>query len=390
MAKTIFSAVFNRNNKLKKDGTAQIEICTCLDRKRKYFGTGICVSPKEWDTKRHCIKASAENGTQKQRQITEFAARLERYELDRLNTGKPFTLDWLCECMKGKDFKYFTDFVEYELKTDKTKAKATVTHKITTYKILKEFKKNILFEELNFELLKAFENYLTGKGLAINTRKKYFQNIRAWVNLAINKDYMTLDKYPFRNKFRLKTEETQRCFLSPEEIERIENLQFETQNTHLQKVKDMFLFACYTGLRFSDITAVSKDCLTTQDGNMWLAMKMQKTKNTIRIPLYLLHNGKPVELLQNHTRTEYKYYFDELTNQYVNRCLKDIAALAGVTKQVTFHTARHTCATFLLYKGVAITTVQNILGHKKLSVTQIYAKQMDMTIIRELESVKKW
>jgi integrase len=390
MAKTIFSIVFNRQNKLKKDGTAQIEICACLERKRKYFGTGICASPKEWDAKRHVIKASAENGVQRQRRITELAAHLERYELDRLNAGKSFTLDWLVECSRGKDFKYFTDFVEYELKTDKTKAKATITHKITTYKVLKEFKKNILFDELNFEFLQAFENHLVVKGLAINTRKKYFQNIRAWVNSAIKKDYMALDKYPFRNKFRLKTEETQRCFLSPEEIGHIENLQFEAGNAYLQKVKDMFLFACYTGLRFSDITALSNECLTTQDGNLWLEMKMQKTKNSIRIPLYLLHNGKPAELLQNYTRTEYKYYFDELTNQYVNRCLKEIAALTGITKRVTFHTARHTCATFLLYKGVAITTVQKILGHKKLSITQIYAKQMDMTMINELSNVKEW
>jgi integrase len=133
-----------------------------------------------------------------------------------------------------------------------------------------------------------------------------------------------------------------------------------------------------------------QDCLSTQDGNLWLEMKMQKTKNSIRIPLYLLHNGKPIELLNAHRRAEYKYFFDELTNQYVNRCLKEIAALAGVTKKVTFHTARHTCATFLLYKGVAITTVQKILGHKKLAVTQIYAKQMDMTMVNELSGVQSW
>jgi site-specific recombinase XerD len=390
MDKVRFSTVFNRKSKLKRNGTAQIEICANLNRQRKYFATGIFVKPQEWDKKHYCVKSTAENGIQKQQQITKFANRLEGYELDCRNSGKPFTLDYLSVCLQGKNFKYFTDFVKNELDTDKTKARATITHKITTYKVLKEYKENILFEEVTFDFLTGFENHLIKRKLATNTRKKYFQNIRAWVNVAMKKDYMTLDKYPFRNKFQLKTEETQRCFLTPEETRNIENLEFTTQNAHLKKTRDMFMFSCYTGLRFSDITAVSKDCLTTQDGKLWLEMKMQKTKNTIRIPLYQLHNGKPVELLQNYYRATHDYYFDELTNQYVNRCLKEIAALAGITKKVTFHTARHTCATFLLYKGVAITTVQNILGHKKLSVTQIYAKQMDMTTLKELSKVEEW
>ncbi|MDR2423877.1 MAG: site-specific integrase [Prevotellaceae bacterium] len=385
--RVIFSTVYNRNNRLTKKGTAQIEVCATQNGKRKYFGTGIQIKPEIWDNQRRRIKSTAQNAIQLNKQINDIVQQLENYVFERKHAEKPLTLDFLANCMQGKDFKYFTDFVKYELETDTTKERATVIHKTTTYKVLREYKSNILFEEINFDFLKGFENYLIKKGLATNTIKKYFQNIRAWVNLAINKDYMTLDKYPFRNKFRLKTEETQRCFLSPEEVQSIENLELIDKNAHLEKIRDMFLFACYTGLRFSDITALSKDCLSTQDGNLWLEMKMQKTKNTIRLPLYLLHKNT-VELLNKYTRPDYKYFFDELTNQYVNRSLKEIAALAGITKKVTFHTARHTCATFLLYKGVAITTVQKVLGHKKVSVTQIYAKQMDMTMVNELSKVK--
>jgi len=83
-----------------------------------------------------------------------------------------------------------------------------------------------------------------------------------------------------------------------------------------------------------------------------------------------------------------RYFFDDFTNQYTNRALKDIAAMAGITKTVTFHTARHTTATFLLYKGVPITTVQKILGHKKLQTTQIYSKVMDLTLINELQKIE--
>ena len=372
---------------MNKHGKAQIEVCAYLNGKRKYFPTAIYVTPKDWDKKHNRIKAIAINGVQLQRQITDFMTKLERYELERRNTGKPFTLEYLTECLNGKDFRYFTDFMKHEIDSDKTNSKATAINKTTTYKALKAFKENILFDEVNFELLKDFENHLISKGLGTNTRNKYLRHIRVFVNLAINKEYLDLNRYPFR-KFAMKTEQTTREFLSPEDIQLIENLELTAENRRLEKVKDMFLFACYTGLRFSDITAVSKDSLITQDGNLWLSLTMQKTTQNIKLPLYLLHNGKPVQLIEKYRQPDRNYFFDELTNQHVNRALKEIAALAGIKKRVTFHTARHTTATFLLYKGVAITTVQKILGHKKIQTTQIYSKVMDMTMVNELAKVE--
>jgi site-specific recombinase XerD len=119
-------------------------------------------------------------------------------------------------------------------------------------------------------------------------------------------------------------------------------------------------------------------------------MKMQKTNEPINLPVFMIHNGKPIELLKKYESTDpkKKYYFDDLTNQYVNRALKEVAALAGIDTKVTFHTARHTAATFLLNKGDAITTIQKILGHKKLQTTQIYIKVMEQTITNELKKVE--
>ena len=384
--KVIISAVFNRNNRLTKKGTAQVEICVCQNRKRKYFSTGINLTPEVWDNKKKRIKPNAANSFQLNKQVTDFVQRLENYVIERRHTGKPVTLDYLCDCMQGKDFRYFTDFVKYEIDNNKTNARATIINKRTTYNVLKEFKKDILFDEVNFELLKNFENFLIFRGLDTNTVNKYFRNIRAWVNAAINKDYLELNKYPFR-KFKAPTKATTREYLEPSEILRLENLKFSKENTHLQKVNDMFLFACYTGLRFSDISAITNNFIRERDGGTWLDIKMQKTSENIKIPLYLLHNGKPIEMLKKYA-SDKQYYFDDLTNQYVNRCLKDIAKLAGINKRVTFHTARHTTATFLLFKGVAVTTVQKILGHKKLQTTQIYSKVMDLTLITELQKVE--
>jgi integrase len=387
MQKLNISAVFNRQNKLKKNGTAQVEVCACLDRKRKYFGTGICIKPEMWDNKKKRIKTGAANAIQLNKQLNDFSQQIENYYIERLHTGKTFTLEWLCECMQGKEIRTFTDFVRSEIESDKTNAPATIVNKRTTFKALTEFKKVIQFDEVNFDFLKKFENYLITKGLGTNTINKYFRHMRGWQNSAINKDYFELNKYAFR-KFKAPTKSTTREYLEPSEILKIENLEFTPENRHLQKVKDMFLFACYTGLRFSDISAIEKESIKQRDGGAWLEITMQKTSENIKLPLYLLHNGKPIELLNKYEKAERKYYFDELTNQYVNRCMKEIADLSGINKRVTFHTARHTTATFLLYKGVAVTTVQKILGHKKLQTTQIYSKVMDLTLTNELQRIE--
>ncbi len=386
MDTTLFNVVYNRKKRLLSDGSALVQIEAYLNFKKKYFSTGIYLTPDQWDGKHRKVK-NHPNAIKINRQIADFVAKLQSVELDRRNAGKPFTLDILGEFLKGRFTNSFTDFMRNEIEADRTTAPATRTGQLTTLKTLKRFRKDIIFEELTFELLSDFERFLYNEGLHTNTVNKYFRHIRKFVNLAINKDLFDLNRYPFR-KFHAKTETTTREYLTPEELTAIETLTIPTEQKHLEKVRDMFLFSCYTGLRFSDISALSTDKVRTIDGNVWIDTTMQKTAEPVRIPLYLLFDGKPTQILNRYTHPDRKYIFDELTNQYVNRCLKELATLAEIEKTVTFHTARHTQATFLLYKGVNITTVQKLLGHKKLQTTQIYSKVMDKTIINELQAVK--
>jgi len=386
MEKAIFSVIYNRKSKLLTDGTALVQVRAYLNGICKYFTTNIYVTPDQWDKKHSRVK-NHPNAIRINKQIADFVSKMEETELNRRNAKKPFTLEILQECLAGKEIESFTEFMRKEIEADRTNATATKVGQTTTFNALCEFRKNILFEELGFDLLSNFESYLLDKGLAINTVHKYFRHIRKFVNLAINKDLFDLNKYPFR-KFKPKSEETTREYLSPEDVQAIERLKLRKDNAHLQKTKDMFLFSCYCGLRFSDVSALTTDQVQTIDGQIWLILKaMQKTGEPIRIPLYLLFDGKPIEILKAYIQPDRKYIFDDLTNQYVNRCLKDIATLAGIKKNVTFHTARHTQATYLLYKGVNIKTVQKLLGHKKLQTTEIYAKAMDMTVINELEAI---
>lgn len=386
METTTFNVIYNRKKKLLSNGTALVQIEAYLNSKKKYFSTNIYLTPDQWDNKHRKVKKHP-NALKLNRQISDFTVKLQGVELDRRNAGKPFSLDLLSEFLKGRFTNSFTDFMQTEIDADRSCAPGTIVNHRITLKLIKRYKNELLFSEMTFELLQDLEQFWLNEGYSINTINKHFRHIRKFINLAINKDLFDLSLYPFR-KFRPKREATQREFLTPEEIILLENVNIPKSKAHLRKPLDMFLFSCYTGLRFSDLSALSKKDIRTINGEKWLYVTMQKTNLSIQIPLFLLFDNKPIEILNRYIEDDRDYIFDSLTNQYINRKLKEIAEMVGITKNVTFHTARHTQATYLLYKGVSVTTVQKLLGHKKLETTQIYSKVMDRTITNELRAIK--
>ena len=387
MDKISYSLAYNRKGKLLQDGTGTISICASLKGKRKYFTTEIKVKPEHWDNKRQRIRPTAPNSKERNTYLSNFIERLERHELDIIKKEKSISLDCLIECITPKEEK--TDFLAFfKAEATKKKAIAESTRQVymSAYKHLSTFKKSILFDDIDYRLIHSFEGYLLEKGINVNSTGKYLKVVKAVINLAINYGLFPLNRYPFRN-FKIKTQAANRAYLDPAEIEKIAALQIDPKQANLQQVRDMYLFAIYTGLRFSDIIRISPENIETVEGKKYLVLNMEKTKDYLRLPIYLLFDGKPLELLKQYADPARRFYFDQFTNQFVNRELKEIAQLAGIAKRVTFHTARHTTATYLLYNGVPLSTIQKILGHTKIGTTQIYAKVMDMTTENDLKKV---
>ena len=396
MNKTRYTAVFNRKKQLNKQGKALIQIECYLNGRNKYFSTNIYIEPKDWNNKTRTIKTDYPNAIKLNKQITETLRNLENFELDKINNGKVFNINMLDDFFKGEAVKTFTDFMALEIPLLES-SKGTKNSQLTTLKRLKEFKKIIYFEDLTFEFLHDFNLFcnkltieyknLPSKKLSQSTISKYFKNIKRFVNLAINKELIDIKKYPF-SKFKIKQTKSKKVFLNPNEIELFENLELINENKKYQIVKDLFMFSVYTGLRYSDVFSLQKKDIVSISGKDWLIKTMEKTDENVRIPIYAIFNGKPSEILNKYINFGSIFCFEHLTNQHVNRQLKEICKLAKIeNKNLTFHVARHTTATYLLYKGVSITTVQKILGHKKLSTTQIYGHIMDATIENELNAV---
>ncbi|KOH42568.1 integrase [Sunxiuqinia dokdonensis] len=193
-----------------------------------------------------------------------------------------------------------------------------------------------------------------------------------------------IDKNPY-SKFKVGLDETHREILSTEELKRIEEKQIQIER--LAVVRDIFVFACYTGLSFSDITKLSHTHLQQRaDGKEWIIINRSKTNNRCRIPL--LPKAKEIlKKYEDYPKISGKaILLPVLTNQKMNSYLKELGDICGINKNITMHIARHTFATTVtLSNGVPIETVSKLLGHSSLKTTQIYAKVLDQKIAEDME-----
>jgi integrase len=272
----------------------------------------------------------------------------------------------------------------------------TLKNYYTTETYLKEFlnKKmscnDINLKQINYRFVTDFEQFLRSYSAKVsrktcgnNGTMKHLERFKKMLNLAIKLEWLT--KNPFDN-FKFRFEKNDRQYLSKRELHILETTNFTRSS--LQKVKDIFIFSCYTGLSYVDIKELSLHQIVKGiDGSNWIYTKREKTNETVKVPL--LPQAQILLDKYKDQITPDDYLFPVCSNQKVNKYLKEIILQLKIKKTITFHSARHTFATTVtLSNGVPIETVSKLLGHTKLSTTQIYARVIDSKISNDMECLK--
>jgi len=274
----------------------------------------------------------------------------------------------------------FLDWMESEIDKETYTAGTIANHK-AALAVLRRFKEDMTFTQVDYKCICDFENFLKGAGYAINTIAKFMKIFRRFVNLAIDEELITV--YLFR-KYHIKTENVQKQSLTERELRRIEDKEEKEALTEEErKVIKGFLFSVYSGLRFSDIVQVTKQHIKNIYRNKWVVMRMQKTDHEVRIPISKMFGGKAAALVQENKTTTGKL-FQLPCNARCNLVLKRVLKRFNIHRHITFHCARHTCATVLLSKGVSLPIIQHILGHQSIKTTQVYSAVKDTTINKEI------
>lgn len=351
---------------------------------------------KQW-----CNKSASVNGSSFQAQtvnnaIDQIKARLHKAHMELVDENKFITANLVKSRYFGTDSasKTLVDLLNYHNNRKQNPlAEGTLKNYDTTEKYLLDFvekkrkSSNVFLKEINYEFIIDFEMYLRNKsGLNNNGLMKHMERFKKLLNLAHYMEW--IDKNP-GFKFKLKFEKHEREFLNEEELELIYNTSFEKPNLEINK--DIFLFACYTGFSYIDVFNLTADNIQLGiDGQKWIYTSRQKSKVPVKVPLLEI----PLQILEkysNHPKTlSTGKLLPVLTNQRTNTNLKKIAKLLKIEKDLTFHIARHTFATTVtLTNGVPIETVSKLLGHSRITTTQVYARVIDRKISEDMGSLRR-
>lgn len=247
-------------------------------------------------------------------------------------------------------------------------------------------KEDLPLTEVNGELVRAFAFYLkTEKGCQQNTVIRYMKCLKKITNLARANDWMAKD--PFLG-IRFHEKEVVREFLTMDELQTIYRKEFPLERLTL--VRDVFIFAAFTGLAFIDVQQLAPEHIVRDNnGNLWIRKPRQKTKNMCNIPLLDI----PQEILRKYadhpTCRKRGVLLPVPCNQKMNSYLKEIADICMIRKNLTTHCARHSYATSVcLANGVSLENVAKMLGHSNIKMTQHYARVLDSSILRDMNQVQ--
>ena len=234
----------------------------------------------------------------------------------------------------------------------------------------------------NLEAYLKFDSiYKHKKGIQNNSVVKYFRNFKTVCTFAVKREI--IEKNPF-DIYEGKLKINEAVYLTKKELVAIENKIIVV--ARLQRVRDLFLFSCYTGYAPIDALKLTTDNIhEDNDGNYWIRTTRTKTSIKANVPL-LPPALKIIERYSGQQDT----LLPKLSNQKMNAYLKEIADLCGIAKNMTWYVARHTFATTVtLANGIKIENVSAMLGHSNIKQTQHYAKVLDQSVSEDMAKLKQ-
>ncbi len=400
-ATNTFSILFWIDQKNAKNNHALIYARVTVNQKRVNISVKRKVLIPLWNQKTQKAKGNSAEARQINRYLSQVQNQFFQCYQDLQYKGELITAKLIKENFlgEGESSKTLQNLLEYHAnKTESTFAKGTIRNFGVTKGYLEKFLEkerktsDIYLTQLDYKFICDFESFLHSywpkghpKALGHNTVMKHIQRLRKCVTLAYHLEW--LDKDPFI-RWKSTFEKTNRGFLSANELSNLENYPF--LGDRLERVRDLFVFSCYTGISYIDLIQLSEDNIAKGiDGYNWIISKRQKTKGSIKVPilekaqgLIDKYHGHPMAMVS-------ETLFPVITNEKVNFYLKEIALACGIKKNLTFHMARHTFATTVtLTNGVPIETVSKMLGHTKIATTQIYAKVIERKVSEDMEILK--
>ncbi|WP_299159129.1 site-specific integrase [uncultured Tenacibaculum sp.] len=385
----------------KSNGKIPIYARITVDGIRADVSTKRCTLPHYWISKANRINPRISGAKVINQYLDDVYTKLidchkQLHIENKLITAQAIKLRYLGT---DKEVTTLKELLDYHFKNELPKLEpGTAKNYGATEKYLLKFltKKlrisDVKLATIDYSFITSFENYLrackplrASQPLTNNGIMKHQERFQKILNIAMKFSWIQHNPFVL---YQLKFDEYDSHFLEANELEIFKNLTFE--DSGLQLVCDIFVFACYTGLSYIEVKLLKKDGIVTGiDGEQWINVTRKKTKTPVKVPL--LDDAKRIlDKYTEYPNVNNNYsLLPVYTNQVVNRYLKTITEIAKIHKHITFHVARHTFATTVtLLNNVPLETVSKLLGHTKLSTTQRYARVVEKKISNDFGKLK--
>ncbi len=397
-----FTVIFHLRNKGLVDGKLPVYARITINKQRIELSVKQMMNPNDWNEKRGIAKPLNDEYRQFNNYLEQLKSTYYECYRDMIIKKKEITTETFKRAYFGEEEDEYTlcKLMNYHnIDMKESVSWGTMKNYYTTQKYLEKFlkerrnKKDIGLKDINYKFVTDFEYYLKTyqpkdhqKKLGNKGVMKHMERFRKMINVALKNEWM--EKDPFK-AYKLKFTKFERGYLTEEELYKLENKEFKIER--LQMVKDLFIFSCYTGLAYIDTVTLKRASVVKGiDAESWIITQRTKTKTSVKIPLL----PKAIEIIErysNHSKClAEETLLPSLSNQKLNGYLKEMADICGIEKNLTFHLARHTFATTItLSNGVPIESVSKMLGHTKITTTQVYAKVIERKLSEDMYLLKQ-
>jgi site-specific recombinase XerD len=378
-----------QKGKVKANGQAPIMARLIVNNEMIHFSTQMSIEPQRWNPLTYRTVGLTKEEKKINAFLDELTASVQRRYYDLQASGEVVSASEIKQRLFSTDERsmslialcdqFIADYEKLVLTQDYGKesyfrykvCRARVQEfLLTQYKI-----KDMPLADLDKRFLDKLYLWLRSEhGLNNNTAVKFLHRFSSIFKMARDNGWVTGDPFKLQH---LHLDKVDRGYLTTDEIEKIYTHEFDTDR--LTIIRDIFIFCCYTGLPYIDCKNLTYDhIITWSDGNQWISIHRTKTKvpvnvRLLEVPLMIMEKYKGVARSNK--------VLPVPSNQKCNDYLKEIAAVCGINKEITFHVARHTFATTVtLGNGVPIESVSKMLGHTNIKTTQIYARITDQKV----------
>jgi len=407
--------------KNQSDGTGLICVVVHFNGERIRTSFGERIAIKKWDANKQRVKNVNSSNSDGSFILNDLLNGLEKHlerkfrewKLQGFITGK-HVLAEIKEFIKDPNgdsenqaksslYELISRFIAGEIKSmGKDRAKLTLTGYKNTFNHLKRFEKmgkyQVDFDTINIDFYYRFINYMQNQGLGINSIGKQIKNIKVFMGEAIDLGLTT--NLAFKNKkFTCPSEETESVALTETEILNLFKLDL-SNNKRLEQVRDLFVFGCFTGLRFSDFSRIKEENIVSIDEDYFIKVQTQKTDEQVIIPC----NPIVVNILEKYNKRDQTILPRAISNQKFNNYIKEVCQTAGLKEKgrlssdlnselwecISSHTARRSFATMTYLSGFPVFEIMKITGHRSEKSFLNYIKVGKLQTAKRLsEHIKK-